>query len=173
MSTIARPYAVAAYEFASTANDLSAWENMLEVAAYIAEDSSVKQLLRNPSITVEKVKELFCGILKPLLNEERKNFIWLLSVNMRLGALPEIAKLFKDSLAAEQKTISAAVFSAVPLNEDYQQKLSKALAVRFKRQVELCYEVDPSLLGGVIIRAGDKVIDGSVRGRLSRLLDSF
>jgi F-type H+-transporting ATPase subunit delta len=173
MSTIARPYAAAAYEYAYSAKELAVWEEMLEVAASIAEDASVKQLLKNPLVLNTDIRDLFCDILSPLLNDERKNFIWLLAENARLSALPDISLLFKKSLASEQQTIAASVTSAVELDDEYRKTLANALNNRFKQQVELNYAIDPALLGGVVVRAGDMVIDGSVRGKLSRLLDSF
>ncbi len=173
MTTIARPYAAAAFEYAASAKDFSNWDKMLETAAYISADNSVIQLFSNPQVTTEQLKELFCDILAPQLNEQMRNFIWLLAENNRLAALPDISLLFKASLAAQEKTLNAEVTSAVELDETYQQKLMKALTKRFERQVELTYKIDPTLLGGVIVRAGDMVIDGSVRGKLTRLLDSF
>ncbi|MDR3490545.1 MAG: F0F1 ATP synthase subunit delta [Gammaproteobacteria bacterium] len=173
MTTIARPYAAAAFEYAASAKDFSNWNVMLEKAAYIAADASVMQLLCNPQVSTEQLKDLFCDILKPVLNTQMQNFIWLLAENNRLVALPDIAMLFKTSLATQEKTLNAEVVSAVELDKAYQQKLTKALTKRFERQVELSYQIDPTLLGGVIVRAGDMVIDGSVRGKLTRLLDSF
>lgn len=171
MTAIARPYVAAAFEYASAHQELPAWETMLETAAQIALNPSVTQLLMSPKINEQQRTSLFCEILASQLNEERKNFIRLLAENNRLTILPEIAALFKTYRATQEKTITVDVTSAVDLNADYQQKLMNALSIRLHRQVELECKVDPSLIGGVMIRAGDTVIDGTIKGKLARLVE--
>ena len=171
MTAIARPYVAAAFEYASERQELPAWETMLQTAAQIALNPSVTQLLKSPKISKQQITGLFCEILASQLNEERKNFIRLLAENNRLTMLPEIAALFKTYRATQEKTMTVDVTSAVELSADYQQKLMNALNIRLHRQVKLACKVDPSLLGGVMIRAGDTVIDGTIEGKLARLLD--
>jgi F-type H+-transporting ATPase subunit delta len=169
MTTIARPYATAVFEYALAANDLAGWEAMLQSAANITLDTSVAALLWNPRITASQMSDLYCDLLKSQLDAPKKNFICLLAENERLAVLPDILKAFQASRAAQEKTISVQVTSAVALDEAYQQRLVTALTKRLQRQVELQCEVNPLLLGGVIVRAGDTVIDGSIRGKLARL----
>ena len=173
MTTLARPYANAAFEIANKANDLAAWEGMLNSASEIAKNADIQRLFLSPTVNGEQIAEVFIDILKPLLNEDRKHFIKLLSVNARLAALPDIFSLFKDQVAQQHKVVKAQVSSAVELDSVYKEKLSKALAKRMQREVELEYAINPEILGGVIVRAGDMVIDGSVRGKLTRLLESL
>jgi F-type H+-transporting ATPase subunit delta len=173
MTTLARPYAVAAFEYAVEKQDMSAWEVFLQSAAKVAQDVSVQRLLSSPSVTREQLATFFCEILVSLLNTERKNFIQLLVEHDRLMVLPDIALLFGQYRAIQEKTSQAHVISAIPLDDAYQQKLIKVLTARLQRQVELQCEVDPLLLGGVIVRVDDKVIDGSIRGKLTRLLESL
>ncbi|MEO8400885.1 MAG: F0F1 ATP synthase subunit delta [Gammaproteobacteria bacterium] len=171
MTTIARPYAVAAFEFASAKNTLPAWEAMLDAAAILAEDPAVQRLLTNPRVTVKQLAKFYSDVLAKSLDSDRANFIHLLAEYNRLPALPEIAALFKQYQAAKEKTLTVQVTSAVNLDEKYKHKLAAALTKRFKRQVSLECNIDADLLGGAIIAAGDTVIDGSIRGKLSRMIE--
>lgn len=172
LNTIARPYALAAFEFALEKSDLAAWENMLRTAAFIAQDKDMARLFISPKATQQELAEIFCEILAPI-DAEKKNFISLLAEYERLVALPEIAALFATYRAQYEKTITVQVTSAVELDKPYQEKFATALTQRLKRKVELECTIDESLLGGAVIRAGDMVIDGSVRGKLNRLLESL
>lgn len=173
LTTIARPYAQAAFEYALAKSDLLAWEKMLKTAASIAADKDMARLLDSPRVTQKELANIFSDILAPALDVEKKNFISLLAEYERLTALPEIAELFAAYRADYEKTVTVQVTSAVKLDESYQQKFINALTKRLQRKVALDCRVDESLLGGVMVRAGDMVIDGSVRGKLNRLLESL
>lgn len=170
MTTIARPYALAAFEFAVDKNALSAWETMLDAASLLTQDASVQQLLTSPKVTSQQLANLYSDVLAKRLNIEMTNFIQLLAEYDRLSVLPDIAELFKSYRAEQEKKLNVQVTSAVPLNDSYQQKLIDTLTKRLRRQVTLQCEIDPNLLGGAIITAGDTVIDGSVRGKLDRMV---
>lgn len=172
-TTIARPYMSAAFEFAEQKKDLAAWQKMLEQAAQVTLNSDVEKLLASPDISSVKICDLYFDILAKYLDEPKKNFLRLLAENHRLEALPDIAELFKQARDESEKEITVQVTSSTRLPDAYQQKLINALTKRLHRKVELECEIDPSILGGAIVRAGDLVIDGSVRGKLTRLLDSF
>lgn len=171
LTTFARPYALAAFEYALAKEDLSSWENMLQTAALIAQDKAIANLFTSPEVTPGELAELFCEVLAKLLDTEKKNFIRLLSEYSRLDALPEIAELFKKYKADYEKTMDVQITSAISLDEQYRQKFRDALTRRLKRKITLECAVDPTLLGGAIIRAGDLVIDGSIRGKLNRLIE--
>jgi F-type H+-transporting ATPase subunit delta len=171
LTTIARPYALAAFEYAVDKHDLPGWSAMLRVAALIAEDKKIKSLLSSSAITKNQLAELFCDVIGKTIDAEKKNFIYLLAESDRLLILPEIEDLFTAYRQEFEKTISVQLVSAVPLDKAYEQKFIDALTRRLKRKVELHCEVDSSLLGGAMIRAGDKVIDGSIRGKLNRLIE--
>lgn len=173
LTTIARPYASAAFEFALANNALPAWEAMLLSAATMAEQNNIKQLLSNPDMSSRQLYELFSSVLTQVLDTEQANFIKLLAENKRLPVLSAIAALFISYRADYEKTMTVQVTSAVELNDSYQQKLINKLTNRLKRRVSLQCDIDPSLLGGAVIRAGDMVIDGSVRGKLNRLFESL
>lgn len=173
LTTIARPYALAAFEYALDKQELSAWESMLLNAAHIIENKDMADLLHSPSVTQEQLVDVFEEILHLSMDQEKKNFLSLLGEYGRLEALPEIAALFGDYRADYEKTITVQITSAVSLNAVHQQKFIDALTRRLKRKVTLECAVDESLLGGAIIRAGDMVIDGSIRGKLNRLIESI
>lgn len=169
LTTIARPYAAAAFEYALANKSLTQWERLLQSAATMTQDKALTKLLGSPDITPNKLADLYCSVLSKDLTQQQKNFILLLAENGRLQAIPAIALLFAEARAVHEKSILVEVTSATVLSADYQKKLVTALTKRLQRQVELQCSVDPSLLGGVIIRAGDTVIDGSIRGKLTRL----
>lgn len=173
LTIIARPYALAAFEYALAKADLASWETLLQNAANIVQDKTMVNLLDNPSMTQNELLDIFCSILASELDEQKKNFIHLLAEYDRLNALPEIAELFSTYRSQHEKRTKVHVTSAISLDNSYQQKLAKILAERLKREVELECQVDESLLGGAMLRVDDKVIDGSVRGKLNRLLESL
>ncbi len=173
MTAIARPYATAAFEYALGEKTLPAWDGFLQTAALIIKDKKLAQLLNNPQVTQKQWADLLCDILKAQLKQEEKNFIYLLAEKKRLVILPEIAELFKAYYAEQQKTMTVRVVSAADLEEKYQKEFVKVLSARLQRQVSLQCEVDPALIAGAMVYAGDKVFDGSVRGKLTRLLESL
>jgi F-type H+-transporting ATPase subunit delta len=168
-TTIARPYAAAAFEYARAEKALPAWETMLHSAANITLNADVARMLASPATTVKQAMDLYTDLLGKQLDTHKKNFIHLLADNDRLTVLPDIAELFKTAREQQDKVIAVQVTSAIPLTDAYRAKLQKALTKRLEREVELECEVDPTMLGGALIRAGDIVIDGSVRGKLTRL----
>jgi F-type H+-transporting ATPase subunit delta len=171
VTSIARPYALAAYEYALAKNDLPAWEELLQTAAVVAEDPLIIRLMTIPSINKTQLADLFIDVLASELNDEKKNFIRLLAEHKRYVVLPEIARQFANLRAEHDKKVTVEVSSATPLDAKQQEKLIEALTKRLKLQVALNCNIDPDLLGGAVIRIGDKVIDGSVRGKLQRLFD--
>jgi F-type H+-transporting ATPase subunit delta len=173
LTTIARPYANAAFEYALKGQALAAWEVMLRSGATMAEQDNVLFLLSSPQISSSQLADLFSDVLAKVLDPEQANFLRLLAENKRLSLLPEIASLFVSYRAEHEKTMNVQVVSAIELSDNYKEKIIEKLNVRLKRRVSLHCEVDPSLLGGAVIRAGDMVIDGSVRGKLNRLFESL
>jgi F-type H+-transporting ATPase subunit delta len=167
--TIARPYARAAFEEARQNGGLAPWSDALQAAAVVVKDPRVSSLLSNPRVTPAELAQLVGGITAPALGEQGANFVRTLADNHRLGYLPEIAQLF-DSLKDEAEGVAdVTVSSAAQLDEAQRRKLSAALEQRLRRKVRLHFEIDPALIGGAVLRAGDLVIDGSLRTRLERI----
>jgi F-type H+-transporting ATPase subunit delta len=173
LTTIARPYASAAFEYALAKHALPEWEGMLLSAATLVEQDEINLLLSSSEMSSSQLAELFSDVLAKVLDPEKTNFIRLLAENKRLAVLPAIAALFTSYREDYEKIMDVQVVSAIKLNDSYQEKLVNKLTLRLQRRVSLQCEVDPSLLGGAIVRAGDMVIDGSVRSKLNRLLESL
>ncbi|MBY6211453.1 MULTISPECIES: F0F1 ATP synthase subunit delta [Microbulbifer] len=172
LSTLARPYAKAAFAHAQEASDLSGWSAALVTAAAVSQNEKVGELLDNPQLTSEVRAEKFLSVCGDY-DAAMQNFIKLLAENHRLPLLPEISELFEDLKAQAEATLEVEVISARPLSDEQSQRLTQALSKKFAREVHLHSAVDESLLGGAIIRAGDTVIDGTVRGRLAKLAEAM
>jgi F-type H+-transporting ATPase subunit delta len=168
-ATIARPYAKAAFECAREANAFGQWSQGLRVAAEIVTDPRVASLIKDPEWPVPEVARLITDVAAPQFDAAMQNFIRVLAENHRLLLLPEIAAHYESERAAVENTIDVEVISAVPLSAAQAGKLAAALTSRLKRRVRMQNSVDAALLGGAVIRAGDLVIDGSLKGRLERL----
>src|SRR5436190_22148300 len=147
-ASIARPYALAAFEYARDNNQLPTWKTLLANATAIVEQPEVNQLLANPEISAEKWLALFSDILSADLNTESKNFLHLLSQNKRLIILPEIAALFNNHYAAFVKITTVRVVTAVENTDEYRQTLIQAVSKRVHHNITLISEVDPSIIGG-------------------------
>jgi F-type H+-transporting ATPase subunit delta len=172
-SSIARPYALAAFECARDKQQLPAWKQFLETASSIASQPAIIKLITNPELPSAKIFDLFHELLAAQLDTERKNFLLLLTQNKRLNVLPEIAETFNAYYAAFEKLSRVRVVTAIEVQENFKQRLAQALTKRIQREVTLQCEVNPALIGGAIIHIGDRVIDGSIRGKLFRLLESL
>ena len=176
--TIARPYAEAAFELARDSGSLDAWSASLNVASAFLADGRVARFLGNPSLTDDErlsfLTDLFgaAGSEASMLaggTKEGRNFLKLLLEYGRVAVLPEIAEHFDALKAKVENTIDVTVTSATMLDEAQKRKIAEALKKRLGRDVRLEAETDESLIGGAVIRAGDVVIDGSLRSRLQSL----
>lgn len=168
-ATVARPYAKAAFEYASSSHAFAAWSQALATASEIVADPRVEELTKNPALTAADLADLVIDVAGDKLDAGMQNFVRVLAENHRLLLLPEIAAHYEQFRSAVENTVDVEVTSAVPLNEAQAQKLKQALSTRLKRQVHMKTAVDSTLLGGAVVRAGDLVIDGSLKGRLERL----
>jgi F-type H+-transporting ATPase subunit delta len=168
-ATIARPYAKAAFEYAREANAFAAWSQGLESAAQIVADPSVAPLTKSPQWPVANLVSLITDVAGAKLDAGMQNFVRVLAENRRLLLLPEISAHYEELRAAVENTLDVEVISAVTLSDAQADKLKQALSTRLKRTVRMQNSVDSTLLGGAVVRAGDLVIDGSLKGRLERL----
>jgi F-type H+-transporting ATPase subunit delta len=168
-TTIARPYARAAFAAAQAHGYLAAWSDALHTAATVVEDPRIASLLGNPRVTAKQLADFVIGIGGGKLGAEWNELVLMLAQNRRLAILPEIAALF-DALKDETEgVVDVTVTAATDLDAKQQHTLTAALTRRLKREVRLHTAVDATLLGGAVIRAGDLVIDGSLRTRLERM----
>lgn len=171
--TIARPYAQAVFELAQSSGDYRGWSEALAWASAIASDPQVQELARNPRVDEEMLAQLFGDIAADKLFEEARNFLRLVIRNGRLYSLPHVATLYEQMRAKAEGTIEAELVSAQEVSDEQRAALAKSLSRRLDREVSLRVTQDPALIGGAVLRAGDLVIDASVRGRLQKLSASL
>jgi F-type H+-transporting ATPase subunit delta len=167
--TIARPYAKAAFKVASATGRLGPAALAIAKAAAAVADPRVRQLLGSPKVTAAQLAELVADLAGPDLNDNGRRFFAMLAENKRLAYLPEISRLFEQLKDEAEGVVDVTVTSAAPMAQSEVAQLSTALERRFNRKVRLHAAVDAALLGGAVIRAGDLVIDGSIKSRLERL----
>ena len=168
LTTIARPYAKAAFDFAIEANTVENWLEMLVFAAEVANDATIKEYLSGGA-SVEQAQDIFLKVCDVQLDSNGQNLIKVMAENQRLLVLPQVAAQFSELKAEHEKTISVDVTSAVELTAEQETTLGAALEKRLARKVKLNCKIDANVVSGLVIKAGDMVIDGSVRGKLSRL----
>ncbi len=173
LATLARPYGRAVFEVAEAAGELQQWSEALVAAASVSTLAKVKTMLSAPSLTAKQKSAALLKILGDNKATNFANFISGLADNNRLFLLPEIYELFAQMKAQREKAVNVQVSTAYPLDSTLESKLAEALTRSLKREVSLSSEVDASLLGGAVIRAGDTVIDGSVKGRLAKLAETM
>ncbi|MBN3068946.1 F0F1 ATP synthase subunit delta [Pectobacterium brasiliense] len=168
--TVARPYAKAAFDFAVENQALDSWQNMLAFSAEVARNEQIAELLSGAVAPIELAKT-FIAVCGDQLDEAGQNLIKVMAENGRLPVLPEVLEQFIQLRATLESTVDVDVISASTLSEQQQSKIAAAMEKRLSRKVKLNCKIDKSVMAGVVIRAGDMVIDGSIRGRLERLAD--
>lgn len=176
VTTLARPYAKAAFALAQQDSELGRWEDMLGLAAAIVRNETMADLLGSPHLSDADAVKMIADTADAggaSLDAQFRDYLAVLADNARLPLLPEITQLFRELRAEAEKRLHVRVVSAVRLDDEQSSRLSEALARRFDREIELENEIDPEVIGGAVIYAGDEVIDGSLRGRLQRLSGSL
>jgi F-type H+-transporting ATPase subunit delta len=172
-STVARPYAKAAFEYARDHKALDGWADILVKLGQVAAVRDVQKLLVHPGLTAERKVAILLELAEVDTDEAARRFLETLGAKNRLPALTAIAEQFERLRAELEQRVDVTVVSAYPLDDKQQKKLAGALQKRLNREISITTQVDSALLGGVILRAGDTVIDGSVRGRLTRLSEAL
>lgn len=169
LSTLARPYAEAAFRLAQGESDLAGWSSRIAALATIVSDEQVARLIADPAVSAERVAALVVDVAGGALGERGANFVKVLAENDRLALLPEIAAQFETLKATAEGTLEATITSAQELSQAQIDDLVGGLKAKFNRAVHVQVAVDPELIGGAVITIGDQVIDGSVKGRLQRM----
>lgn len=167
--TLARPYARAAFGFARSDGGLDQWLSALTTLATVSKDAKVASVLKDPGMTGAARADALCGLLADEAPEGTAAFLHVMAENGRLDLLPEVADLFGELKASLEATVEVDVISAREVSEAEVQQLTAAMTDRLACTVSINTQTDPDLIGGAVIRAGDLVIDGSVRGRLRKL----
>jgi F-type H+-transporting ATPase subunit delta len=171
--TIARPYAQAAFEEAQKLGDLKGWSEMLLSLAEAVSNPDVRDVVTSPRVAKSQIESVMDGLIGGKPNVQQRNFVRILVENQRLLLLPDILALFESLRAEAEKIVNVEVDSAFELSASQQQQIINSLKARLGREIKLVCKVNKELLGGVVIRAGDKVIDGSARTRLGELANAL
>ncbi len=169
ITTIARPYAEAIFERAKETGQIDAWSEALALLDAVTSDAQLAAQIDNQTVPREDLLELILAVCGDALSTEAANLLRLLAQNSRFAAVSEIARLFEERRVADQGVRQILVRSAFEVDDQQREALSQALSKRFGGQIDLTLETDSTLLGGVEIRAGDLVIDDSVRGKIKQL----
>lgn len=169
LSTLARPYAEAVMQLAVAAGNFDAWSNTLNFLTDVMQDSEIAAVIANPRVSKETLSRMLLDICEAgQLGLMGINLVKLLLKNGRLQAIPHIATQYEKLKAQQQGSIDVELVSAYETSVEQQQALETALQNRFGKKINMRLFINPALLGGWIIRAGDHVIDMSVKGRLQQ-----
>lgn len=173
LATLARPYANAAFDLARSSDRLERWSRMLGVLSTTARTPEAHALIGSPALPSEAKAHRLIDIVRDELDDAGRRFVLVLADNKRLSLLPEIAEQFEARKAEAEQVLDVEIAAAVELSDAQLNDYTQALERRFSQQVNVTADVDPGLVGGALIRAGDTVIDGTVRGRLTRLVEAL
>ncbi|MDH5710185.1 MAG: F0F1 ATP synthase subunit delta [Gammaproteobacteria bacterium] len=168
-TTVARPYARAVYQQATESTSVDSWSNALALLSAVAEDVTMKAVLDNPQAGSEQKAELIMKVAGDKLGVTQQNLVKLMAENGRLKALPEVAKQFEVYRAEAEGKIDAEVVSAFPLSSEQAESITSTLKAKLGREVTISTSTDESLIGGVVIKAGDTIIDASMKSQLASL----
>jgi F-type H+-transporting ATPase subunit delta len=168
-ATIARPYARAAFAFAQEQGKVAQWAGWLRTASEVVGSEEFGKLAHSPGVSAAQLLELVAGIAGDGLDAHGRAFLGVLGENQRIGYLPEISASFDELRADAENVVEVEIVSAAPLDDRQKERLAGALRGRLRRDVRLSCSVDPSLIGGAVVRSGDLLIDGSLKGKLVRL----
>ncbi len=169
-TTAARPYAKAVFEIARDSGKFDDWSNRLAVLGAIVDHPDMQERLDAPNLTQDDSAKMIETVASDVVNDnDSRNFIKLLAENNRMKLLGDISGIFEELRSEAEGEIEANVVSAFELTDTQRDTMAQALSKRLDRKVRIVSTVDDSLIGGAIIRAGDLVIDGSVKGRLEKM----
>ncbi|MBL4819840.1 MAG: F0F1 ATP synthase subunit delta [Gammaproteobacteria bacterium] len=173
LTTLARPYAKAAFGVAMESNELENWSSMLSLAASVASVDTIRAVLGSPTLATEQLAQTLIDVCGDELDQKGQNFMGLLAQNKRLGLLAEISAIYEIFKSNQEKSVDVEITTAFEISSDASDKLAQALKIRLQRDINLASKVDTRLLGGAIIRAGDTVIDSSIKGKLNKLAEAM
>ena len=168
-ATLARPYAAAVFKRAKETDATVKWSQSLAFMSAVLKNEDISVVIDNPKVNKERLSALMLDICQEHVNEENENFLKLLVHNNRLTLLPTITKLFEAYKAEDEGYIEVEVLTAYALSKEAKQSFTATLEKTLGKKILMNVAVDKSLIGGVLVRAGDRVIDGSIKGRLQHM----
>ncbi len=169
LATLARPYAVAVFKRAKETDSAKTWSKNLAFLAAVLSDKSISGVIDDPKIGKSALLTLLLDICEGQIDQEGSNFLKLLIENNRLGLITAITEIFETYKAEDEGSIDVDVSTAFAFTKESKQSFNTTLEKTFGKKINMKIAVDSSLIGGVLVRAGDQVIDGSVRGQLQQL----
>jgi F-type H+-transporting ATPase subunit delta len=173
-STTARPYAVAAFEAADAANQLTLWSQALKQLAAAVSDAQLKSLIKNPLCTKTQLSDILIGFLNTVSGSGKEqtsltNFIRVLAEKKRLALLPDISTLFEEALSKKSGYLSLVVTSAFDMDDNQKNQTQERLTKKLNSKLNIVFNVDKKIIGGLLVRSGNWVLDDTVTGKLKRL----
>ncbi|MCZ6804706.1 MAG: F0F1 ATP synthase subunit delta [Proteobacteria bacterium] len=172
-ATIARPYAEAAFAQALEEGKLADWSSMLNLLSMVVSDDNMRGVINNPKLSSEQLHQFIVELCGESLSKTGKNFVRVLIDAERIGLAADVFSIYEQKRIAAEGISEVNVISAYPLDDAQISVISESISKRIGKKVDINTEEDKDLIGGVIIRAGDAVIDASLRGRLKELNNVF
>lgn len=173
VSSLARPYAKAVFELARDASEYTQWSDQLDFLAAVASDATMQTAIKSPAISKQQLTELLLDIAKDKLSEQGENLLKLLVLNDRVSIVPDINEQFQQLRDEAEQVIEAQLITATEIDDKQKQSIESALSSRLGKKIKLESLVDESLIGGAVVRAGDWVVDGSVKAQLQELVGAI
>ena len=173
LRTLARPYAKAAFQAASETSSVQLWADQLTLLGSISAEAKVADAISSSTIDAATQVSTFTNLAGDDLGVAVNNFLHVLASNKRLLLLPSIADLFAELKADLERSVEVNISTAFALDSAVETKLTEALKNKLQRDIRVNTNIDKSLLGGVVVRAGDIVIDGSIKGRIAKLAEAM
>jgi F-type H+-transporting ATPase subunit delta len=170
LATLARPYAAAVFKLSKETGATEKWSKSLMFISAVLNDKEIVVVVDNPKLGKERLSALMLDICQGQVDQQGANFLKLLIQNNRLTLVPTIARLFEALKAESEGYVDVEVSTAYAFSKEEKQRFTAALEKKLSKRVNMNVSVDKSLIGGVLVRAGDRVIDGSIRGRLQQLV---
>lgn len=172
-SSLARPYAKAVFELAQEAGDYAKWSDQLAFLSVVSTDGNILDAIQNPAISKQQIIDLLLDIGEGQLDEQGQNLVKILVRNDRIVALGDINEQFLVKRDEAEQVIEAQLITAAAVDDAQKLKIQKALSARLGKTINLETSVDESLIGGAVVRAGDWVVDGSVKAQLQELVSAI
>ncbi len=169
LATLARPYAAAVFKRAKETHTTAKWSQSLAFMSAVLKNEDISVVVDNPKVNRQGLSALILDICQGHVNEENENFLKVLVHNSRLKLLPYIAKLFEAYKAEDEGYVEVEAHTAYAFSKEEKQQLTATLEKTLGKKIHMNVTVDKSLIGGVLVRAGDRVIDGSIKGRLQNM----
>jgi F-type H+-transporting ATPase subunit delta len=171
--SLARPYAKAIFELARDAGEYAQWSDELEFLSVVTADSNMVALINDPEVSKAQQVELILDVGKDQLSEQGRNLVKLLAHNSRLPVVADINQQFLVLRDEAEQVIEAQLITAAEVDQAQKQSIEAALSARLGKKIKLETSVDESLIGGAVVRAGDWVVDGSVKAQLQDLVSAI